>query len=143
MRARPVCRSCLPPQQPHRAPGHCHGKSLGQNINLEQTPNTLSLGMGQPRAMPSWETAWGHEEGLGLQQGSPKNQNILRVSRDTCWRFPEAASSSAPIPHPSAPLLRSHFLSVLVAGQSFFYILNYESVLRLYLLLSIFFTLTI
>ena len=138
LQAHPVCPPACPPHL-HPAPAHRRGNSLGQSTNSEQTPTPFPRGT--EHVLPG--DGLGLEGGAGTATGFPKNQNTLRVSRDTCWHFPEAARSSPSTPHPPTPLLYGRFLSASVAGQGFFYRLNCTSAPRLPFVLSIFFTITI
>lgn len=102
--ALPASTAALPAlPQPHPASVRCRAKSLGQNMNLEETPRTLSVGHGPAQSMPAWDTAWGHEEGARTATGFPpkseyppgRQGRVLAFSRSSKQLSPHTPPASS------------------------------------------------
>lgn len=96
--------------QPHPASVHCHGKSLAQNMNLEETPETLSVGHGPAQSMPSWDTAWGHEEGARTATGFLPKSEYPPGRQGRVLTFPRSSKQLSPHTPPASSTSLQSFL---------------------------------
>lgn len=96
--------------QPHPASVRCHGKNLGQNMNLEETPRTLSVGHGPAQSVPSWDTAWGHEEGARTATGLPPKSEYPPGRQGCVLAFSRSSKQLSPHTPPASSTSLQSFL---------------------------------